>query len=498
MENKTWQALSEHWRELSDLGGVSSLLGWDQSTYLPGAAAAGRARQQALLSRIRHERATSAEYGRLLDAAENAADLGEVQRRAVAVARRNFERAQRLPARLVGELSAHAGETYSAWVKARPEGDFKGLVPRLERTLELSLETAGYFPEFAEPLDFFIDESDEGMSAASVAALFEDLRRELVPLVERVLATPEPRTDFLHRDFAPDKQLEFGERVIRDYGYDFARGRQDLTAHPFMTRMGDDDLRITTRVKERDLTEALYSTLHESGHAMYEQGVGREHLGTPLGGGVSAGVHESQSRLWENQVGRSRAFWTAYFGDLQAAFPEQLADVSAEEMYRASNAVRRSLIRTDADELTYNLHVIIRFGLERQMLQGELKIADLADAWQAAYRENLGLEAPSHTDGVLQDVHWFWGIGGAFQGYTLGNVMSAQFFAAAREAGAVSDAHVARREFAPLLGWLGENVYAHGGRYLPEDLLRRVTGEGLSAAPYLEYLRGKYGELYGL
>ncbi|WP_034385697.1 carboxypeptidase M32 [Deinococcus sp. YIM 77859] len=494
-----WAEVQQRWQELADLGGIGSLLGWDQSTYLPAGAAAGRARQRALLSRLRHERATDSTYGRLLEELSDRDDLTPVQARMVAVARKDFEEATRFPSEFVAEFSRHTGESYAAWAEARPANDFARMVPYLEKTLDLSLQAASYFPEFSDPLDYFIDQSDEGMTAAQVGEVFAQLRAALVPMVEAVTGATPPRTDFLHRHYPGQEQLKFGESVIRDYGYDFTRGRQDLTHHPFMIRLGAQDVRITTRVKEDDLSEALYSTLHESGHAMYEQGISEELLATPLGGGVSAGVHESQSRLWENLVGRSRAFWAAYFGPLRDAFPEQLADVTEEEMHRAVNTVARSLIRTDADELTYNLHVITRFELERDLLAGRLAVRDLADAWHAAYEQNLGLRAPSDVDGVLQDVHWYFGsIGGAFQGYTLGNVLSAQFYAAAERANPGLAEDIARADFHRLHGWLRENVYAHGRRYTPNELVERATGQALTVEPYLKYLRGKYGELYGV
>ncbi|GGK96965.1 carboxypeptidase M32 [Deinococcus radiotolerans] len=495
---ETWAALRAHWQDLADLGGIGSLLGWDQSTYLPRGGAAGRARQQALLSGIRHARGTDAAYGRLLDQA-GALDLDPVDARMLAVARRNFERATRMPGAFVRAFSQHAGESYAAWVEARPANDWARMVPLLERTLDLSVQNAAFFPEFTDPMDYFVDASDEGMTAAQVDAVFAELRRELVPLVDAVEAAPAPRTDFLFRAYPVPAQLRLAEEIAGLYGYDFTRGRQDLTAHPFMTRLGARDVRITTRAQLSDPTDALYSTLHEAGHALYEQGVAEALLDTPLGGGVSAGVHESQSRLWENLVGRSRAFWAGQFGRVRDAFPEQLADVSEEEMFRAVNVVRRSLIRTDADELTYNLHVITRYELERQLLGGTLAVADLADAWHAAYDANLGLRAPSDVDGVLQDVHWFGGgIGGAFQGYTLGNVLSAQFFAAAQAATPDLDADIARGEFGRLHGWLREHVYAPGRTFTPNELVVRATGQGMTAAPYLAYLRGKYTDLYSL
>ncbi len=494
--------LNDRLREISDLGSVGAVLGWDQSTYLPVGGSAARARQSALLSGLRHQKATDPELGRLLESLERESgqlDPDRMQAALLRVARRDFDRATRVPASFVTELTRHTGETYDAWTRARPAGDFAGLAPKLEKTLDLSRQYAAYFSEFAHPMDIFVDESDAGMTVAKVREVFSTLREALVPLVGQVAERPEPRSDFLHRHYPAAQQLAFGEGVIRDYGYDFARGRQDLTAHPFCTSFSISDVRITTRVKENDLSEALFSTLHESGHAMYEQGVSPDYEGTPLAHGTSAGVHESQSRLWENVVGRSSRFWEHYFPKLRDAFPEQLADVTQEELYRAVNVVRRSLIRTDADELTYNLHVILRFELELAMHEGSLEVRDLADAWHARYESDLGLRAPSHTDGALQDVHWYFGpIGGMFHGYTLGNVLSVQFWEAALRAHPDIPDQIARGEFATLHGWLRDNVYRHGRALSAEEVTRRATGSELNVEPYLNYLRGKYGGLYGL
>ena len=494
--------LNARLREISDLGSIGAVLGWDQSTYLPAGGQAARSRQSALLGGLRHEKATDPALGKLLESLE--AESGQLdpdgmQASLLRVARRDFDRATRVPASFVTELTRHAGETYDAWTRARPAGDFAGLVPKLEKTLELSRQYAAYFPEYGHPMDIFVDESDQGMTVARVKEVFSALREALVPLVQRVAERPEPRTDFLHRHYPVAQQLAFGESVIRDYGYDFSRGRQDLTAHPFCTTFGIGDVRITTRVKERDLSEALFSTLHESGHAMYEQGIDPAYEGTPLAHGTSAGIHESQSRLWENVVGRSSRFWEHYFPKLRDAFAEQLSDVTEEELYRAVNVVRRSLIRTDADELTYNLHVILRFELELAMHEGTLEVRDLADAWHGRYEQDLGVRAPGHADGALQDVHWYFGpIGGAFHGYTLGNVLSVQFWDAAVRAHPDIPDQIARGEFGALHGWLRENVYRHGRALSAEEVTKRATGSELDVGPYLNYLRGKYGDLYGL
>jgi carboxypeptidase Taq len=332
-----------------------------------------------------------------------------------------------------------------------------------------------------------------------VRVVFAELREQLVPIVKAISARPETDDSPLLQHYPEAQQLAFGLDVIRDYGYDFNRGRQDKTHHPFMTRFAWGDCRITTRVKENDLSDGLFSTLHEAGHAMYEQGTSEAYDGTPLGGGTSAGIHESQSRTWENQVGRSRGFWQHYYPKLQAAFPQQLNSVGEEAFYKAINKVKPSLIRTDADEVTYNLHVMIRFDLELQLLEGTLAIKDLPEAWNARYQSDLGVVAPDDRDGVLQDVHWYGGlIGGAFQGYTLGNLFAAQFFEAALKAHPEIPGEIAQGQFGTLHSWLKENIYQHGSKFTAAELVERVTSGPLRVAPLIAYIKAKYGQIYAL
>ena len=487
--------------EISDLQSAAALLSWDQTTYMPPGGAPARGRQIALLGRIAQEKLVDPEIGRLLDELtpfEESLPYDDDKASFIRVARRQYERAIKVPPALIAELFAHGSESYSVWAKARPESDFAAVEPYLEKTLDLSRQVANCFDydHIADPL---IDFSDYGMKAESVRTLFAELRNALVPLAEAITAQEPADDSCLYQQFPENDQLAFGKNIIEQYGYDFERGRQDKTHHPFMTKFSLGDVRITTRVKENNLGEALFSTLHEAGHAMYEQGINQAYEGTVLGGGTSSGVHESQSRLWENQVGRSRSFWEYYYPQLQNVFPDQLKQVSLETFYRAVNKVQRSLIRTDADEVTYNLHVMIRFDLELALLEGSLTVKDLPEAWHSRYASDLGLHAPDDADGVLQDVHWFAGqIGGAFQGYTLGNIMSALFFEQAQKAhpGIVSE--IGAGQFGTLHGWLKENIYQHGSKYTAPELIERVTGAPLSIEPYMRYLHTKFGELYTL
>jgi carboxypeptidase Taq len=494
--------LKDRLLEVNDLGSAVAVLRWDQATYMPSGGAEARGRQIATLGRLAHEKFTGVAFGRLLDELERETrDLPDVSDEAslVRVTRREYDRAVKVPAAFVAEMSEHDALSFQAWTEARPANDFARMRPLLEQTLDLSRRLAGFFPGYESIADPLIDFSDYGMKTASVRVLFAELRERLVPLVRSITALPPADDSCLHQHAPEADQLAFGLAVIRSYGFDLERGRQDKTHHPFMTKFSLGDVRITTRVREDDITDALFSTLHECGHALYEQGIHREYEGLPLAEGASAGVHESQSRLWENLVGRSRCFWEHFYPQLQAAFPTQLAAVPLETFHRAINKVARSLIRTDADEVTYNLHVMLRFDLELDLLEGRLEVKDLPDAWRARMKADLGLEPPDDRDGALQDVHWYAGlIGGQFQGYTLGNILSAQFFAAANRAHPGIPGEIARGEFGTLHGWLTENVYQHGSKFTADELVERATGSPMSIEPYLDYLWRKYQPLYGL
>jgi carboxypeptidase Taq len=497
-----WGELRARLQEINDLMSVAELLGWDQFTYMPPAASAARGRQLATVGRLAHEKLRDPAIGRLLDLLEptllqNAYESDEAA--LLRVTRRKFERATCVPPSFTARLAEHQTAIYEAWAAARPANAFADVQPLLEKTLDYSREFATFFPGAAHVADPLIDGSDYGMSVATLRPLFAELRAALTPMVKQITEQPAANAALLHQYFDEARQISFGEEIIRAFGFDFERGRQDRTLHPFCSRFSRTDVRITTRVYLDDLSQALFSTLHEAGHALYEQGVSPALEGTPLDEGTSAGVHESQSRLWENIVGRSLPFWRHYYPQLQATFPDQLSGVLLDAFYRAINKVQRSLIRTDADEVTYNLHVVIRFELELQLLEGALTVAELPAAWRAAYAETLGITPPDDRDGVLQDVHWFSGlIGGAFQGYAIGNILSAQFFDAAVRAHPQIPAEIGAGKFDTLHGWLVEQIYRHGAKFTTTELVERATGGPLSLAPYLAYLRTKYGALYQL
>jgi carboxypeptidase Taq len=488
--------------EINDLHGAASLLYWDQATYMPAGGAEARGRQIATLERLAHEKFTDPAMGKLLEELRSYGEdlpYDSDEASLIRVTARDYEREVKIPPAFTEELTKHLTASYEAWVKARPKDDFSIVQPYLERTLDLSRQMANYFPGYEHIADPLIDYEDYGMKASTLQALFDDLRKHLVPMVEDITSGPAVDDSCLREHFQEAKQLAFGLEIIERFGYDFHRGRQDKTPHPFMTKFSLGDIRITTRVNENFLSEALFGAMHEAGHAMYEQGINMDYEGTPLADGCSAGAHEAQSRLWENLVGRSKGFWQSFFPPLQKKFPDQLKSVSVDTFYRAINKVERSLIRTAADEVTYNLHVMIRFGLELELLEGQLSVSDLPEAWRQRYRSDLGIASENDRDGVLQDMHWYSStIGGKFQGYTLGNIMGAQFYAAALKAHPEISDEIAQGRFETLLEWLRENIYRHGNKYTPNELVDRVTGGPLSIEPYIGYLQKKFGEIYEL
>ncbi len=502
MTQKKLNELKALLADVSDLNNAAAVLGWDQATYMPNGGAPARGRQMATLAKLSQEKATDKKIGKLLDGLvkyEESLPYDSDDASFIRVARRDYERNLKVPPAFVAELNEHGAKSYQEWTEARPANDFAKVRPHLEKTLDLSRQLADFFPGYEHIADPLIDFADYGMKASSVRALFKDLRDNLVPIVKAITSQSPADDTCLRKHYPEAEQSAFGAEVVKQLGYDFNRGRIDKTHHPFMTSFSIGDVRITTRVKENFLGELLFSNIHEAGHAMYEQGNDPAHEGTPLAGGTSAGVHESQSRLWENVVGRSRGFWEHFFPILQAKFPEQLKGVALDTFYRAINKVEKSLIRTDADEVTYNLHVMLRLDFELQLLEGTLSIRDLPEAWHERFESDFGIVPPNDSDGVLQDVHWYGGIiGGSFQGYTLGNVMSALFYSEALKAHPEIPNEMKQGKFSTLHSWLVENIYRHGRKYTAPELVKRVTGNDLTIKPYINYLRTKYGELYTL
>jgi carboxypeptidase Taq len=503
--------MNQHLKRLHDLDGecrllahTADILNWDQETYMPEKAVEERSEQLALLQGLLHDRQTSAEIGDLLSALGStqgtpAGDPGlpPVERDFLRALWRDYSKNTKLPRDLVTEFARETVVSQSVWQEARKRSDFALFKPHLARIVELSRQVGAAYGFADRPYDGLLDDYEPGNGQEKLDAVFGALRTDLVVLLGKISSRPRVRDDFLSRPFPIAGQDAFARRVAADIGYDFGRGRLDLTAHPFTTTLGSDDVRITTRYDERAMAGGLFSVIHEAGHGLYEQGFDPEIRGSLLADGTSMGIHESQSRFWENVIGRSLPFWSHYFPILKDAFPSQLADVGLEEFYRAINAVTPSLIRTESDEVTYGLHIILRYRLEKELIGGTLSVEDAPAAWNAAMRELLGVEVPDDASGILQDVHWAGGLFGYFPSYALGNLYGAQFYATMRRDLPALDSDVASGRFSPSLGWLRDRIHRFGRRCEPGEICERVTGGPLEARFFVDYLNAKYRDIYG-
>ena len=489
-------------KAVSLLGSCGAVLHWDHQTYMPPKGGAHRAEQLALLAGLCHEQFTAPEIGDLLSVAE-AGELTRASGSAAAVnlreIRRAYERATRIPAALVQELARTSTLAQDVWVEARKASDFGRFRPWLEKLVGLKREEAQAVGRGGTLYDALLDEYEPGETAARLTHVFANLRPALVDLVGRI-ATSGRRPDpaILHRAYPVAAQEAFGKTVVTAFGFDFQAGRLDVTTHPFCSRIGPGDTRLTTRYNLHDLGDAFFSILHEAGHGLYDQGLDPQHYGTPMGEAASLGIHESQSRLWENFVGRSRAFWEHWLPRARQAFPDAWDGVDLDALVFAINDVRCSFIRVDADEATYNLHIVLRFELEQALIAGDLAVADLPAAWNERMTRDLGSAPPDDAQGCLQDIHWSGGSFGYFPTYTLGNLYAAQFFAKAQADLGDLGEQFRRGEFLPLREWLREKIHRHGQRYRAADLVAAVTGEPLNPVYLLRHLREKLGTLYGV
>jgi carboxypeptidase Taq len=492
------ELLRRHMAELSDLGSIGGLLFWDQQTMMPPGGAFARADVVGTLARVIHARETSPELGALLDtlepwAAEQDPDSDDV--RLIWWARRDFEKSVRVPEDLAAELTRAKTLGQQAWLEARAANDFALFRDALATQVELRHRYVACFEGFVHPYDALLDDFEPGLTTAELRPLFAELREALVPLVAAAGDAAQERNDgAFHGEFDSVAQRIAVLDVLEAIGFDPDRWRLDPTLHPFASGIAADDVRLTTRYDEQDFAVALYSALHEFGHGLYEAGSDRTLWRTTLDDPVSLGVHESQSRMWENMVGRSRPFCAWLLPRLQASLPGSVAGLDATGLYRAVNTVQPSLIRTEADETTYNLHIILRFELELALMEGSLAVDDVARAWDEGTERLLGIEATGPVEGVLQDVHWSAGLLGYFPTYTLGNLLAAQLWDRLRDDLPDIDGQIERGEFAPLREWLREHVHRHGRKFPPRELLRRITGEELRVDPFLRYLRDKLAD----
>lgn len=485
-------------RKIADIQYASAVLSWDQETYMPPKGANFRAQQLSTLAGIGHELATSKELGEILNLLSSDTNLEEKEKRNIKQSLKNYNDNLKYTTEFVQELSKTISETFQAWQKAKAENNFALYAPHLEKLVKLKREECKLLGTFAHPYDALLNQYEPGAKTADLEVLFADVRNQLVAFVKKIAAKPQNNDNFMFLHFDKTKQWELGLDLLKQMGYDFEGGRQDASSHPFTTNFSSQDVRVTTRVNEKDINEMIWSCIHEGGHALYEQGLPPEEYGLPSGEYVSLGIHESQSRLWENNVGRSLGYWKGNFSKLTKAFPDNFKSVTFEDFYKAMNIVKPSLIRTSADELTYHFHVLIRFEIEKALIEGTIEVKDLPNYWNAKYKEYLGLDVPSDSKGVLQDIHWSHGSFGYFPTYSLGSFYAAQFFAQAKKEIKELESEIEKGNMKPLLDWLRDKIHRHGKYYSAEELCISITGEKLNFKYFMDYAASKYTQLYNL
>ena len=497
---EAYEALIAQMRELDVIGQISGLLGWDQEVMMPPKAAAMRAEQLAWLSKEGHTRMTTPEVGELISAAESEVNGGEVEQGNIRIIRDSYDKATKKPTEFVEEKARHTSKSIVSWTEAREKNDFSIFRDDLAKMIDMSRQLAGYLGYEDNPYDALLDLYESGLCVAKLDPLFQGLRDSSVPLIKAVSELEnKPDCSWVHKHPWPKASQEALSQAISEaIGFDFQAGRRDESTHPFCGGSNPDDVRWTTRYDEKEPYGAIFGTMHETGHALYEQGRPRDLDFQPVGEANGLGVHESQSRLWENQVGRSLAFCEWSFPMWQEHFPANFEGVTPEMLWQAVNQVEASLIRVEADEATYNLHIMIRYEIEKKLINGELEVDDLADAWDDMYEEFLGVRSPTRTEGVLQDIHWSFGAFGYFPTYTLGNLYSAQLLQAAeKDIGSIDD-QVRKGEFTPLLDWMRTHVHARGSILEPSDHIEEATGEQPKPDAFVAYLADKIGRLYGI
>ncbi len=496
-----YQQLVKRLEDTQNLNRAAAVLGWDQQTHMPPGGAEARAAQLTTLSRLAHEMFVSDETARLLEDAAHETegmDYDSVEASLIRVVRQDYDEQVKLPSELVAKIAHTTTLAHEVWAKARQDNNFQAFLPSLEQIVDLLLQTAEHLGYEEHPYDALLGQYERGMTTAQVKDIFDGHKPQLVELISAISQHKDRVDDaVLHQPFDRDKQKAFALYAVKKFGFDFQRGRQDVAVHPFCTHFSRDDVRITTRFEDDFLNPALFGMMHEAGHGMYEQGSAAELDHTPLAGGTSLAVHESQSRMWENIVGRSRGFWSWALPQLQAEFP-QLAGVDLETFYKAINKVEPSLIRVEADEATYNLHIMLRFDLETDIISGKVKPTDLPEEWNERFEAFFGITPPNDTLGVLQDVHWSAGYMGYFATYALGNLLSVQYYNQALADHPTLPDEIASGKFDTLLGWLNKNIHQHGRKYTGDELTRRVTGDGIQSRDYMDYLQRKFGDIYGV
>lgn len=492
-------ALLDMDREKTLFAHIGAVLGWDQETYMPEKAIDERSEQLAAIEGLVHEKATSSRVGELLGLLEKLDDLDGSAKAYLRVARRSYDRQTKLPLDFVKEMARSTSLSQAAWSQAKKNNDFASFAPHLKTMIDLNRRMAKYLDPSAKPYDVLLGLYEFGATEDSIGSVFGRMKQDLVAILGKIKSRPQVRDDFLHRRVSAASQARLSEFLMEALGYDKARGRLDTTAHPFTTTLGKDDIRITTRYIEDFFPSSAFSTIHESGHALYEMGIdpGPEYAQTQLADAASMAIHESQSRMWENMIGRSEGFWKSRYATLKNLADDALTDIAEEDFFKAVNKVEPSLIRTEADEVTYGLHVIARFQLESDLISGRLEVENLPAAWNRTMEELLGVKVPNDAEGCLQDIHWSMGAFGYFPSYALGNLYAAQFWESMAKAVPDLDARIARGETKPVLDWLRSEVHAPGATYLPGELVEKVTGKPLDPAYFARYLERKYSKVYG-
>jgi len=493
--------LKEILGEVMDLRNASAVLGWDQQTYMPQGGSDARGHQLGTLGKLAQIKFTSDEVGQLLEdlKAEFAgADAGSEEAALIRVTARDYEKAKRVPPDFIVEQAIVTTRAFEAWMEARQKSDFSIFRSHLEKVVELTKKYVSFFPPADHPYDTLLDDFEPGMKTADVKAIFDGLRPKQVELLKAIAAAKQVDASCLHGKYNEAKMDKFSVDISTQFGYDWTKGRQDRAPHPFCTTFSVNDVRITTRFEKHNPTAMLFSTMHETGHALYEQGSKQEFDRTPLMGGASLAIHESQSRLWENLVGRSFAFWEHFYPQFKKTFPAQLDGVGLKSFYKAINKVEPSFIRVNADEATYNMHIMLRLELEIGMVEGAIAVKDLPEIWNAKMRDYLGITPPTDAMGVLQDMHWSGGAIGYFSTYALGNLVSAQLWEKINADLPGLDDDIRKGKFDSLLGWLRTNLHAHGRKFDPQDAVKKITGSKINSAAYVRYLTKKYSAIYGL
>ena len=499
---EVYQNLVTELKSASLLGSCMSVLGWDEQVYMPRAGSKFRSEQLSLLSVLTHEKFTNPKIGEMLKELEQSDYMNNpesVEAVNIRETRYSYDKATKLPSDLVEEFSKTTTLAQNDWITCRKNNDFKTFLPWLEKIVDLNIRRAEAYGYEDEMYDSLLDDYEPGAKTKEVEAVFSKLRDDLVELLNKIKNAPQkPNVSIVERNYDVELQRIFGESVAQAIGYDFNSGRLDITTHPFCSGTGPGDTRITTRYNPNHINDALFGIMHETGHALYEMGVDKaNHYGTPMGQSSSSGIHESQSRMWENQVGRSKPFWEYFFPQAQRIFRDTLRDVTIDEFYGAINYVTPSYIRVEADEATYNLHIMLRFEIERGLISGEIKAADVADVWKEKFKKFFGIEVDSDTNGCLQDIHWSAGDFGYFPTYALGNLYAAQFFHKAKSELKDLDSQFASGNFLTLREWLRTNIHLQGQKYRATDLVKVVTGDSLNHKYLIDYMTKKYSEIYG-